>query len=667
LDKELSQLSSDTNLLISTFVDNEELLKAEGERLISILERNISTSVSHNAKELRDSLQEFTQKLQSFLDQCAEINRISRDLQAIHDELDTGLTNLDNVVAEKTIMIAMEGKEEEAFVIEQLSNILPEYRLTLSQVIIYLNEAKRAHLGFGIVEKGHEHDISTLLDDLSLRLTAVTTTGEDLASLGTQLIENVRRYKEHIVKFYQMAEEFQKRLGEIKRAQEQVIIVMGGIDEQIVQTTGNIQGNIVGVIRSSNRVVVILSVIVVVVMIIGVGYVMKVVQPIKDLARTADQLAEGDIACDIYKIKSYDEIGILSGAFDKLITYLTEMASVATEVSQGDLSRNIRPRSQRDVLGHAFLSMSGYLNEMAEEATAIAAGDLRRDVQPKSTRDALGNAFQQMKELRQSISEIMTAAVQLSSASKELNQVSTEMASAAEQASQQTQIVSSNTQQISENVEAVAIAVEEMSSNIREISHNTNEVSQIVQGAVEMANSANATIADLETRSREIGDVIKVITDITQQTNLLALNATIEAARAGDAGRGFAVVANEIKELSRDTAVSTEDIIHKLESIRSGSQNATRSISEVSNIITQIRDLSVATASSIEEQSVTTSEIARRMGEVSQGSQDVTRVISEVATVTQGTSEGVTDVQDAARNLASLANRLQELVGRFKI
>lgn len=39
--------------------------------------------------------------------------------------------------------------------------------------------------------------------------------------------------------------------------------------------------------------------------------------------------------------------------------------------------------------------------------------------------------------------------------------------------------------------------------------------------------------------SQEIGEIVDLISDITEQTNVLALNAAIQAASAGKAGRGW--------------------------------------------------------------------------------------------------------------------------------
>ena len=99
-----------------------------------------------------------------------------------------------------------------------------------------------------------------------------------------------------------------------------------------------------------------------------------------------------------------------------------------------------------------------------------------------------------------------------------------------------------------------------MTATINEIVKNTGTARQITNEAVSQAETASTIMDDLSGSAQEIDSVTESITQISEQTNLLALNATIEAARAGEAGKGFAVVANEIKDLAKQAAASTEEI-----------------------------------------------------------------------------------------------------------
>ncbi|GET40450.1 methyl-accepting chemotaxis protein [Microseira wollei] len=177
----------------------------------------------------------------------------------------------------------------------------------------------------------------------------------------------------------------------------------------------------------------------------------------------------------------------------------------------------------------------------------------------------------------------------------------------------------------------------------------------------------NETIAKLGVSSREIGNIVKVITSIAQQTNLLALNATIEAARAGEAGKGFAVVANEVKELAKQTATATEDISKKVEAIQADTKSSVSALAQITTIINQISDLQTTIASAVEEQTATTNEIARNVNQVALGSSEIARNITSVADAATSTTTSASNTQTAAIQLSKTASELQELVSQFKI
>ena len=100
----------------------------------------------------------------------------------------------------------------------------------------------------------------------------------------------------------------------------------------------------------------------------------------------------------------------------------------------------------------------------------------------------------------------------------------------------------------------------------------------LIQNAVQDLSSI---IYSLETRSKEISDIVTVITGISNQTNLLALNASIEASRAGANGRGFAVVADEVRKLAEQTEASAKDIAKLIGETQAETEDAVVSMQKV--------------------------------------------------------------------------------------
>ncbi len=293
------------------------------------------------------------------------------------------------------------------------------------------------------------------------------------------------------------------------------------------------------------------------------------------------------------------------------------------------------------------------------------------------------------------IFRITGTAASVAASSAELSSVSSEtaqnvqtmtgktsmVAAAAEASSVNTTSVAASMEQASINLSSVASATEEMSATIGEIAANSERARAISTDAGQQSSSVTALMKQLGQAAQEIGMVTETITNISSQTNLLALNATIEAARAGAAGKGFAVVANEIKELARQTADATGNIKSRIGGVQQSTGNAITVIEKITAVIFEVGQLVTSIASAIEEQSVVARDVAGNIAQASMGVQDANERVAQMASASRAMAEDIADVDTAAVNirsggeqvqasaieLSNLADRLNTLVGQFKV
>jgi methyl-accepting chemotaxis protein len=308
------------------------------------------------------------------------------------------------------------------------------------------------------------------------------------------------------------------------------------------------------------------------------------------------------------------------------------------------------------------------LDRVKRSLTALSEGNLtiEADVrQHDEVGQMAGLLNQALRQTREVISTVGAASHSLAAAAEETSTIAAQISKNADDASAQARTVSAASEEVSQSVSTVAAGSEEMGAAISEITQSANAAAQVAGEAVTVAETTNHTIATLGESSKQIGDVIKVITAIAEQTNLLALNATIEAARAGEMGKGFAVVASEVKDLAQETARATEDISRRVEAIQADSGHAVIAIGQIADVIGRINDYTTTIASAVEEQSATTAEMNRNVAEAAGATIQINSGIETVAANARLTAESVEDAKRSAADLSRMSQELNVTVARF--
>ena len=335
---------------------------------------------------------------------------------------------------------------------------------------------------------------------------------------------------------------------------------------------------------------------------------------------------------------------------------LTMIESASKELANGSATEKLE-KINNDEFGAVIDEFNRLIHNNKEEAAImeeVADGNLMVDVKPKSDRDILGNSLKQLVErnkdsliqIREGAVQVEISAGEVASASEALAQGSTEQASAIEQ---------------------ITASIDDIAEKTKNNAKKADEAADLVSKAIISMKKGNeqmeemvSAMNEINVSSENISKIIKVIDDIAFQTNILALNAAVEAARAGDAGMGFAVVAEEVRNLAAkssaaaaETAEMIEDSIKKIHMGTTIADDTMKSIEEISTVVSESENIinGIAEASNYQATAI----------------EQIDQAVSQVSQVVSNNSATSEECAAASLELSGQAKRMRDLLSVYQL
>ena len=335
-----------------------------------------------------------------------------------------------------------------------------------------------------------------------------------------------------------------------------------------------------------------------------------------------------------------------------------------------------------------MLENDGQANQMAvlnllDEMGDLADGDLtvRAEVRENITGAIADSINYTIDSLRDLVTGINRASEQVNTATGQAQATSVGLLSAAEKQSAQ----------ITETTEAVG----NMTRSILQVSSNASQASQVAQRSLQAATQGSLAVQNtiagmngireqiqetskrikrLGESSQEIGEIVELISDITEQTNILALNAAIQAASAGEAGRGFTVVAEEVQRLAERSSEATKQIGAIVKTIQTDTNSAVAAMEKSTEGVVEGARLSDAAGKALTEIETVSNSLARLIQSISSATEAQTEVAStvtknmqQIQEITSQTTEGTKQTAESVGQLTKLSEELRDSVAGFKL
>lgn len=296
------------------------------------------------------------------------------------------------------------------------------------------------------------------------------------------------------------------------------------------------------------------------------------------------------------------------------------------------------------------------LGEAVVSLERVAEGDLTATLEI-DTKDEVGRMAE---ALNQALEKLRTTMLEVSEGATNVSSSSQELAAA-------TESIASGAQEQAASLEETSASLEEITATVRQSADNAKQASQLASGSRDAAeqgeavvSSAVAGMAEINSASAKISDIIGTIDEIAFQTNLLAVNAAVEAARAGEEGRGFAVVAAEVRSLAQRSAEAAKEIKGLI-------QDSLRKVERGTELVNKSGETLEGIVASVKRVTDIVGEIAAAAAEQSTGIEQVSTAMTQMDHVTQSNSAQTEELSSTAEALSDQSVRLMELVKTFTL
>ncbi len=349
-----------------------------------------------------------------------------------------------------------------------------------------------------------------------------------------------------------------------------------------------------------------------------------------------------------------------------IINEIKKVLNVLKLIGEGKLNQKADVKSSQE-----FKELSTGINNMTENLKNLVSKNKNLTGMLKEASERLAESSDQTSR---GAEEVATTINELAQGANEQAESATEGAHLAKEALTKLEAIADNVKDSVLTTSSTKAAVEE---GIKVIDFQSEKMEK----NAESTKNVNNAVTELAGKTKEIGNIISVITGIANQTNMLALNAAIEAARAGEAGKGFAVVADEVRKLAEDSTMSAQKISDIITEIQNSIEHVKEQANTSINAVEEQQSAVGKTKDAFEKIKGDANKVVGQIDMISQSTNGIVKAIEEIVQVMESTAassqqsaagteeiSASTEEQSAAiEEVAQIAKKLTDMVEELDI